>query len=80
MSEVITSTSGQNASRQVNWQADAQKPEGPPGGPAREQELSRQLEEHLSAQITRIRNQIGAGNQPDANSAEGVGRILDIRA
>jgi hypothetical protein len=49
-------------------------------GSTREDNLQRQLAEQLSSEIARIRRQIGGGNQPDLNSADGNGRILNITA
>ncbi|HZO87976.1 MAG TPA: hypothetical protein VFB38_06510 [Chthonomonadaceae bacterium] len=46
----------------------------------REAELARQLDERLSGQLSRIRQQIGPAKDAGTTSREGTGGVLDIRA
>lgn len=78
MSDLVTSISAQTAARysmQVGRAATVQAV-----APGREQQLNRQLDERLTAEIARIRHQISPENSPAPSNPEGTGRNLDIYA
>ena len=51
-----------------------------PRAPQRETELTRQLDDRLTSEISRIRRQIAPDAALSADSPDGRGRLLDIRA